>query len=133
MNKICGYNCEHNKGGVCQITVCDRKLIMSDKTEVQMPTRYIDTAVTELQQNKQLRDNIRQMDNSIDKLQKQLIKEKDNWNKLKKYIKETKLKEFEKSYGKRYGRAFTQAEIVVCNMILDEMQELEGSDSNEKI
>ena len=42
MNKICGYNCEHNKGGVCQITVCDRKLIMSDKTEVQMPTRYID-------------------------------------------------------------------------------------------
>ena len=58
---------------------------------------------------------------------------KDNWNKLKEYIRETKLKEFEKSYGKRYGRAFTQAEIVVCNMILDEMQELEGSDSNEKI
>ena len=55
----------------------------------------------------------------------------DNWNKLKEYIKETKLKEFEKSYGKRYGRTFTQAEIVVCNMILDKMQELEqGSDSN---
>lgn len=39
------------------------------------------------QENKQLRDNIRQMDNSIDKLQKQLIKEKDNWNKLKEIIK----------------------------------------------
>lgn len=49
----------------------------------------------------------------------------DNWNKLKEYIKETKLKEFEKSYGKRYGRTFTQAEIVVCNMILDKMQEIE--------
>ena len=53
---------------------------------------------------------------------------KDNWNKLKDYIKETKLKEFEKSYGKRYGKTFTQAELIVCNMILDKMQELEGSD-----
>lgn len=24
MNKICGYNCEHNKGGQCQITYCDK-------------------------------------------------------------------------------------------------------------
>jgi hypothetical protein len=56
---------------------------------------------------------------------------KDNWNELKEYIKETKLKEFEKSYGKRYGKTFTQAEIIVCNMILDKMQELQGSDSNE--
>lgn len=55
-----------------------------------------------------------------------------NWNLLKRYIKETKLEEFEKSYGKRYGKTFTQAEIVVCNMILDKIQELEqGSDSNE--
>lgn len=57
---------------------------------------------------------------------------KDNWNKLKEYIKETKLKEFEKSYGKRFGKTFIQAEIIVCNMILDKMKELEqGSDSNE--
>ena len=56
---------------------------------------------------------------------------KDNWNKLKEYIKETKLKEFEKSYGKRYGKTFTQAEIIVCNMILNKMQELQGSNSNE--
>ena len=55
----------------------------------------------------------------------------DNWDELKEYIKETKLKEFEKSYGKRYGKTFTQAEIIVCNMILDKMQELQGSDSNE--
>ena len=57
---------------------------------------------------------------------------KDNWNKLKEYIKETKLKEFEKSYGKRFGKTFIQAEIIVCNMILDKMKELEqGSDINE--
>lgn len=58
-------------------------------------------------------------------------KQVDNWNKLKKYIKETKLKEFEKSYGKRYGKTFTQAEIIVCNMILNKMQELQGSNNDE--
>ena len=50
---------------------------------------------------------------------------KDNWNKLKEYIKETKLKEFEKSYGKRYGKTFTQAEVIVCNIIINHMQKLE--------
>lgn len=54
---------------------------------------------------------------------------KENWDKLKEYIRKTKLNEFEKSYGKRYGKTFTQAEIIVCNMILDKMQELQGGDS----
>ena len=44
---------------------------------------------------------------------------------------EIKIKEFEKSYGKRYGKTFTQAEIIVCNMILDKMQKLESGDCNE--
>lgn len=50
---------------------------------------------------------------------------KNNWVKLKKYIKKTKLEEFEKSYGKRYGKTFKQAEIIVCNMILNKMKEIE--------
>lgn len=65
-----------------------------------------------------------------------LIKEnkqlKDDWNKLKEYIRKTKLKEFEKSYGRRYGKTFTQAEVILCNMITNYMQELEKeNDSNE--
>lgn len=69
---------------------------------------------------------------NLDNLEKQNKQLKDNWNKLKEYIKETKLKEFEKSYGKRHGKTFTQAELIVCNMITSKMQELEqGSDSNE--
>lgn len=50
MSKICGYSCEHNKSGVCQISVCDKKSHMSNKTEVQTFTRYIDPTITELQQ-----------------------------------------------------------------------------------
>lgn len=66
-------------------------------------------------------------------LQKENKQLKDNWNELKEYISKTKLNEFEKSYGKRYGKTFTQAEVIVCNMILDKMQELQrGSDSNVK-
>lgn len=34
MNKICGYSCEHNKSGVCQISICDKKTYMLDKTEI---------------------------------------------------------------------------------------------------
>lgn len=59
MSKICGYSCEHNKSGVCQISVCDKKSYMSDKTEVQTFTRYIDPTITELQQeNQSLKDRI---------------------------------------------------------------------------
>ena len=53
-------------------------------------------------------------------------------NELEKYINETKLEEFEKEYGRRYGKTFTQAEVIICNMILNKLQELKGSDSNVK-
>lgn len=68
----------------------------------------------------------------IEHLEQQCKKQKEVIDKAIEYIKETKLKEFEKSYGKRYGKTFTQAEIIVCNMILDKMQELQGSGSDVK-
>lgn len=92
------------------------------------------------QENKILKENAENNDKVVDKVnwKNQLLKKenkqlKDNWNNLKEYIRETKLKEFEKSYGKRFGKTFTQAEVIVCNIILDKMQKLEqGSDSNVK-
>lgn len=80
------------------------------------------------QENKKLNGAIQTYDILLKANVEENKKLKDNWNKLKEYIKETKLKEFEKSYGKRYGKTFTQAEIIVCNMILDKMQELEEGD-----
>lgn len=59
MSKICGYSCEHNKSGVCQISVCDKKSYMSDKTEVQTPTRYTDTTTELQQENQQLKEDIK--------------------------------------------------------------------------
>ena len=88
------------------------------------------------QENKILKENAENNEKVVDKVnwENMLLKKenkqlKDNWNKLREYIKETKLKEFEKAYGKRYGKTFTQAEKEVCNMIRDKMLELEqGSD-----
>ena len=32
MNKICGYICEHNKSGVCQITGCTKSTYITNNT-----------------------------------------------------------------------------------------------------
>ena len=98
MSKICGYSCKHNKSGVCQISVCDKQLIMSDKTEVQTFTRYIDTTTTELQQeNKQLQERVEYLERSNNRREDTILEQRqkisdleDNWNKLKKFLEEWK-------------------------------------------
>lgn len=74
MSKICGYSCEHNKSGVCQISGCDKKSIISDKTEVQtlrldeldytiVPNSDIKPLLDKLQQeNKKLNGTIQTYD-----------------------------------------------------------------------
>ncbi len=65
-----------------------------------------------LKENQQLQQEVNQLET--------------NWNELEEYIRKTKIKEFEKAFGKRYGKTFTQAEIIVCNMLIEKMQELKG-------
>lgn len=182
MSKICGYSCEHNKSGVCQISVCDKKSIISDKTEIQtlrldeldytiIPNSDIKPLLDRLQQeNKILKENAENNDKVVDKVnwENQLLKKeneqlkainkeyerlnkvnnrgfkitnvkeydidellsykkyKDNWNKLKEYIKED-YGFYDKLIAPEYGCAMG-----ALSRIKDKMHELEqGSDSNE--
>lgn len=92
-----------------------------------------------VKENKALKENAENNDKVVDKAnwENQLLKKenkqlKDNWNKLKEYVKETRIKEFEKAFGKRNAKTFKQAEIIAFNMVIDKIQELEKSDSNVK-
>lgn len=116
MNKICGYSCEHNKSGVCQISVCDKKSIISDKTEVQMlRLDKLDYTIIPNSDIKPL----------LDRLQQENKKLKDNWNKLKEFI-EKDYDFYDKLIAPEYG-----CSMGALSRIKDKMQELEqGSDSN---
>ena len=127
MSKICGYSCEHNKSGVCQISVCDKKSIISDKTEVQtlrldkldytiIPNSDIKTLLDRLQQeNKQIKEKLDCDLQWAFKYEKQV----NNWNKLKECLKDVM------NSCDADDKDFVET-------ILDIMQEIEkGSDSNE--
>lgn len=98
MSKICGYSCKHNKSGVCQISVCDKKTIMSDKTEVQtLRLDELDYTIVTNSDIKPLLDKLQQENKKLngaiqtyDILLKANVEEnkrlKDNWNKLKEWV-----------------------------------------------
>lgn len=72
MSKICGYNCEHNKGGVCQILICDKSVFLSDTTAPM-------TGQLQCKYDKLLNRYINLQDKHVEQL--------DNWNKLKEWLK----------------------------------------------
>lgn len=120
MSRICGYSCEHNKSGICQISVCDKKSNISDKTEVQTFTRYIDPTITELQQeNEQLKIQISAREEEYRKLE-------NNWTKLRKWL--------EKELGDRINPnkdKWLTGVYDAYRETIDKMQELEqGSDKD---
>lgn len=134
MSKICGYSCEHNKSGVCQISVCDKKSIISDKTEIQ--TLRLDELDYTIIPNSDIKP-------LLDRLQQENKQLKDNWNKLKEYLindinnrNGNKVVEYEdgRKASETISPIYTLMEDKSKTMkeVLDKMQELEqGSDSNE--
>ena len=75
MSKICGYSCEHNKSGVCQISGCDKKSIILDYTIA--PNSDIKPLLDKLEQeNKILKENAENNDKVVDKVnwENQLLK-----------------------------------------------------------
>ena len=118
---ICGKTFEpkikHNKQ-ICCSEECKQELLKY----YQKKKLYMKNGVFSLEGDKKTYEDM------IFELQDENQTLKDNWDKLKEYIRKTKLNEFEKSYGKRYSKTFTQAEVIVCNIIIDHMQELEKVD-----
>ena len=127
MNKICGYSCEHNKSGVCQISICDKKTYMLDKTEIKhLSQSYYDLheKYYKLQQeNKKLNGVVQTYDILLKSNVEENKQLKDNWNKLKEYI-EKDYGFYDKLIAPEYGCAMG-----ALSRIKDKMQELEqGSD-----
>lgn len=71
MSKICGYSCEHNKSGICQISVCDKKSNMQASCEAS-----ITNPKKQLEFYKQLSEQ----------LQQENKKQKEVFDKLKEFI-----------------------------------------------
>ena len=71
MNKICGYNCEHNKGGICQITACDKHIYLNTSTTIkpEVLTRWQDPTIEEYKKE------IDRLNNTINEFDKWLIGE----------------------------------------------------------
>ena len=159
MSKICGYSCEHNKSGVCQISVCSKKSNMKDKTETELfrETWYEISQIRQLQQeNKQLKEIIKENTILVKdeygnyqecnikplEMKQKYEKLKNNWNKLKEYlindindINGNRVAEYEDSRkeSETISPIYTLMEDKSKTMkeVLDKMQELEqGSDSN---
>ena len=146
MIKICGYSCKHNKSGVCQISVCDKTTIMSDKTEVQtlrydeldytiVPNSDIKPLLDKLQQeNKILKENAENNDKVVDKVnwENQLLKKENEQLKDKLSKIETLIINHNCDTGDiyyKYNSKFLKSELK--QRILEIVYE-EGSDSNVK-
>ncbi len=73
MSRICGYRCEHNKSGICQISVCDKKSNMQASCEASItnPKKQLEfykQLSEQLQQeNKKQKEVIDKINNYIEK------------------------------------------------------------------
>lgn len=87
MNKICGYSCEHNKGGVCQITNCDKKIMMTTATEPQILTRWQDSTIDDLiKENLELKRKLGEADDAVEYWQIECDKRSKVLDKIKETI-----------------------------------------------
>lgn len=105
MSKICGYSCEHNKGGVCQISVCDKKSNMQASCEASItnPKKQLEFYKQLSEQLQQENKKLKMINEEYERLNKEnyrgfkiinvqeydiyeLLSYKNNWNKLKEYI-----------------------------------------------
>lgn len=136
MNKICGYSCEHNKSGVCQISICDKKTYMLDKTEIKhLSQSYYDLheKYYKLQQeNKKLNGVVQTYDILLKANVEENKRLKDNWNKLREYFNE-RIEVCDNRLSSQFCNfEKTTKERLIFSQCLEKLEELQGSDNNVK-
>lgn len=120
MNKICGYSCEHNKGGVCQITMCDKQIYITTKTDEPLQKQLEKYTKYKIQkdENFELR--------KIHELQQELQRKDNNWNELKNEL-EQEIATVSTNRAVDYNNPEWWYKKNCYGNILDKMKELEES------
>lgn len=117
MNKICGYSCEHNKGGVCQITRC-----------IKMPL-FTTTTYEPLRQqisNFQKENGVKVDDNLLlRKLYEENIKYKEVLDKIKEKVNQYELIKGYYDYIEENGYAETTSHDTLKEDILGLLEKIE--------
>lgn len=139
MNKICGYNCEHNKGGICQITYCDKIGKMTTTTqEPVVLTRWIDPTIEEYKKEiERLKERIEYLERSNNRREDEILElRKENAdldniiNKLEESLKDDK-EEYNKDLDletKELYNEYWRGYSICADKNLDYLQELKGED-----
>lgn len=132
----------HFKSLLRQGSLRHMNILLDDKFQSELLNIIKDYELLE-KENKQLKEDMKVLFNENNNKEKVIIKQKDNWNKLKEYLindindrNGTKIVEFEE--GNRVSETISPIYTLMedksrtMKEVLDKMQELEqGSDSNE--
>ena len=73
MSKICGYSCEHNKSGVCQISVCDKRGVRMSKILIYSQEDLDLILELEKQENEELQQENKQLKEKLSKIETLII------------------------------------------------------------
>lgn len=114
----------HFKSLLRQGSLRHMNILLDDKFQSELLNIIKDYELLE-KENKQLKEDMKVLFNENNNKEKVIIKQKDNWNKLKEYMK----KEYD--YLDKYSTPAYGCAMGEINRIKNKMQEMEKSDSNE--
>ena len=90
MTKICGYSCHHNKGGICQITYCDK---IGEITTTTTTTQWLSGGRQQGKTYQLIKDQqkeIERLNNIIDELENSWKEQQEHYR----YIKDNRYRTF---------------------------------------
>lgn len=146
MPKLCGYNCEYNEGGLCQISACVKKSRTATHTEIvdeivnrdnEPDAHLIKDIEALIQENKSQKERIEYLERSnnrreddIIELRNELCEEdeyKEKWIKIKNFL-ITLLEIYEESDGNHVKSEYELGVRCAYGVVLHQMDILDGEE-----